>query len=500
MQTALYLYNSKEIAAADFAVELKRVLEGTGWELNVDFDGAIQPADNIWTTLHEAIRRANAIVYAVGPLGPGAVQGNFELSQILQAQHAAKKKNNDYKIIPTLLAGATTELIPLMLDISSAAMDNTHRQGRSVLQAVYRALTGSDLPADLNQRGERASRRIDDATSACGKVADKVGNNGLTIFVGPYAAADVYNAASPSMIGSQLLNHLAQKKPKQPHVRVDSKDTLLNQPWMAALAGRLSQEMPYDQDIWLELKEVVEKSVQRDPYDLEKNIALLAKLENWQRSTATDATWKGLLIVTTEQHRRLEQALANSGVEFDRMRYVRSEHHKLVYEKVTSNHGRLEFNAVDDFNMSKDSGSIPKVLVLKLLSCAGKTDLPLLTSRDFVKFCRQSDSLPTKINKHIGTAPFVMLGGGLLNPMVSFSFAAHFSPCFRVVDGEEGGKPPRYIALHPVECNETTEAIRKAELEADLICPEWPKVFDLERIDWDLPNLVDRLATAIRAR
>ena len=104
--TALYLYNSRDFAAIDFFETLKHVFAAVKWQLVADFNEGLEGtsrAGNTFDRLATLVHQADAIIYAIGPLGAGTVQGNYEAGQVLQAQ----QQKPALKIVPALIRGAT---------------------------------------------------------------------------------------------------------------------------------------------------------------------------------------------------------------------------------------------------------------------------------------------------------------------------------------------------------------------------------------------------------
>jgi hypothetical protein len=511
MPSALYLYNSRDFAAIDFFRSLHQAFNAVGWDLRSDFNEGLEGSSgNSFERLTTLIGEANAIVYAIGPLGTGKVQGNFEAGQVLQAQQNAAATGRNLNVVPVLIGGAKTDQIPRSMQHLTAQMDNSHVGGTDALGAVFRAVVGGELPAAQEiEHGNRQSTETE-LQEFCEVVARRAQNKGLTLFVGPYAAADIHGTLPPGDIGRELLLQSL-------NITAGSRyaSDLLTHPWVAATASRLRK--PGYQHVWDLLCDIVRKQPPGDeplPFDLD--IAALARawVKLRSRLPRGKLSWNGLLLVTADQSVRLEKALWKERVEFARLRC--SANGRLIYELPVPGAGDPDYaeNRILNGRQMRASGTaaeagpldLEPILVLKLMDCIGESGPPPLATGHHLRALRDRIRLPDPLPKHLERAPFLMLGGGLLNPLVSLTFAMHFLPYFECWDAagfdevsDELDPVPRYIALHSWPGQ--ADAIRRFEKEADAFRPGWPEeVFKLKRIDWPLPDLLSRFTYHIAHR
>ena len=495
MPNALYLYNSRDLAAIDFFQKLKRALADVKWQLFADFNEGLEGiAGNSFDRLATLVRETDAIIYAIGPLGTGRVQGNYEAGQVLQAQ----QQKPELKIVPALVQSATVDLIPQSLQHLTAQMDNSLRGGANVLAAVFKAVTGKELPESPIEEQELLLTKEKDLQEIVDLLTSRAQRQGLTLFVGPYASADVHGTFGPGDLGSALL-----KRTINPVFEIGSGD-LLAHPWVASTASRLAQ-LGYI-EVWDVLRGILNEKA-NNPLPLDARIAALARA--WEKLGAAPTKgrtlWRGLLLVTTEHGMRIENALWMQHLKFARVRC--SVNGVVIYERPEPEAGELHFKEVAKLNcqnLTKGTEAVSsrldleeQILVLKLMDCVTAFDPPPLATLQQLRVVRDRAHLPDPLPQHLQRAPFVMLGGGLLNPIVSQAFAHYFLPNFEQTEmsgmGEGGDEVPRLIAFHswPGEVDQ----IRRFEQHVDATRPLWPRdVFKLQRVDWSLPELVSRLA------
>lgn len=521
MPTALYLYNSRDFAAIDFYQSLKKAFDQADWRLLSDFNEGLEgTGGNSFDRLSSLIRDVDAIVYAIGPLGPGTVQGNFEAGQVIQAQQDAARNQRQLKVVPVLVGSADASLIPDSMRYMTAQMDNYQRDGMTALQATFRYVVDKDLPTLDEAEHQPLLSKEDELSKFCKQVAYRAQKRGLTLFIGPYAAADVHGTAGPGELGRALLERarskaqmpIAPSHPTSGRNAPDYPGELLTHPWIAASAIRLLQE-DYD-EVWDTLCEVVEKQpLGKAPLPFERTVAVLARA--WMKlgggpPGGSEASWKGLLLVTTAQDIRLEQALWKDNIPFTRLRCLGAG--RLSHEEPRAGGANPDFVEVGSFNgwpsargtaVERPKLDLKPVLLLKLMDCclSKTTHAPPLATGQHLKAMWKRLTLPDPLPRHLKKAPFVMLGGGLLNPLVSLAFSMHFLPYFEGWDTEinetdryeDDEKVPRHIVLHPWPGQ--ADAIRRFEREVDRKLPSWPEdVFNLKRVDWPLLELVSRLA------
>lgn len=494
MPVALYLYNSQDSPAGDFFVRLEAALNSADWDLQSDvghaFDGAA--GDKTFDVIEKKIREAHTVIFAVGPKGPGRFQSQFEAPALFRALQDDPR----LRVLPILVGTATTDQMPAELTALVMAMDNTSRGGEELLPTVFRHITGQDLVVE-EPKERRGPSSATEVTEFCEYVGRK-SKNGLTLFVGPYAAVDVHDAPTPGKLGAKLLERMGLAVPP---------GELVAHPWIASEARRVVWPTRDSGDVWAEVRAALDET--RDgnqPLPLDRRIAKLA--EAWQAapSMPSQLRWQGLLLVTTDQHTRLENALFERRVRFSRLRYSTRGH--LFHETIDPHANGLEFNK--DWRRSAGHGpqgtgvtneepSFPEsVLVLKLMDSVDADTIAPLTTRDHLKCTRDLAALPSLVTQHLQQAPFVMLGGGLLDPLVALAFTAHFRPAFDEACEVEGSVP-RYVAFDPSPGQ--PDMVRRLERKADLDRLGWAKeVFELDRIDWPLNDLMFRLTTNIHQR
>jgi hypothetical protein len=491
--TTLYLYNSKDPAAENFYISLKRDFEGTKWELKADFDGAL---DNIegggYDRLAQALTEFHSVIYAVGPRGAGAVQGRFERNLILKAETDAALRGQQWKIVVALLDGAQVENVPPALQGHQMHRDNAHLGGMSVADSVFKEITGRERPQNPRP-AVRVISDVKDVTEATKSIVRGAARHGLTVFVGPYAASDVHGAGAPTRLGSELLKKFG--------IENDVVDDLLSQPWTASEAIRLLKSTNSYDDISDALRDHVLK-VNRDggrPLPLDGKVADLAA--EWHAASVSAAgqerrqPWSGLLLVTMDQHIRLETALCARNLTFGRLRY--SVGGRLCFDRVVPDVGGPAVTSVWELKPGeREAGrsdldtNFGTVLLVKLMDCVNEGGYPLLTAAHHMSAARRCPALPNKVFRQLGHAPFLMLGGGLLDPLLALAFETHFRPGFDEASGRGSGS--RYVVLQPSSGDE--DKYRFIEQEADAEDTGWTRdVFGLERIDWPILHLLDRV-------
>lgn len=458
--------------------------------------------------LTDLIGDHDAIIFAIGPSGIGKFQGDFEVGQVLEAYTQAKDKRGRIRVIPALVGAADATLIPAAMRSLWTQFDNSHNGGLPILDAVFQATTGLKYQPQEKAREIRLST-ADEVQWNFYSIANRARKNGLTIFVGPYASVDVHGYSGPREFGRELLKRTMERYPASHATQLGLAGELLAHPWVAATASRL-WEPSYD-EVWSTYCNVIKDDAANvAALPLHRRIADLA--QEWQNVRAGTAksplSWKGLLLVTAEQNARLERELWTRRVEFGRLRC--STNGFPIYERPKPGASDLAFEEVADFTLSSGADKpvlkteqLEQILVLKLMDCTNSGDarLPPLSTGQFLKTLRDKVTLPDPLPRHLQTAPFMMLGGGLLNPIVSLIFTTHFLPHFDSWDLEkrpQGQDPvPRFIALHPTPGE--ADEIRRFEQHTDAQRLKWPSIaFNLERIDWPIPDLMKQLAYYIK--
>ena len=255
-------------------------------------------------------------------------------------------------------------------------------------------------------------------------------------------------------------------------------------------------------EVWDALRGILAEST-NDPLPLDDRVAGLARA--WEKLGAAPAKgralWNGLLLVTTEHGMRLEKALWRERLKFARVRC--SANGVVSYERPESREGELHFEGVATLSgqsVARGTEAVSckldleeQILVLKLMDCVTAPDPPPLATLQQLRAVRERAQLPDPLPQHLQWAPFVMLGGGLLNPIVSQVFAHYFLPNFEQKGDDEDDEVPRHIAFHSWPGQ--VDQIRRFEQQVDATRPRWPReVFKLKRVDWSLPELVSRLA------
>ena len=491
MPTALYLYNSSDMAAIGFSATLSRALAAQGWELKVDYKGAVAGSEGgAMTRVVELMQEVEAIVYAIGPLGPGPVQGTIEAEQAALAKVAQARLGRDLKLAPVLIQGGTFQQIPLILRSFATQSDNTPVGGDDALTNTLKAILGDAAPAAGAAAGAGGM-----APTPLAKlepyVADLVQRRrrGLTLFLGPYAVSDVHGSRGPGSIGYDLL------KKQLPFLEMDD---LLAHPWVAA-GARALLEGGFD-GAWSDIRTLFADPAISKPLPLHQQIADLAAL--WPRlrpgTEDVQARFRGLLLVTTDLDMRLEQALWDKRVHFARLRFTRPPEGQMalraIYERPRQDSPVLRFAAVRGGDESgrdvetttrrETTPNYEPVMVVKLLDCISNETYPPLSTIQLLTALKGAE-LPTPMPSHLQTAPFVMLGGGLLHPLVSFALATHFLPNFPQRGDED---TPRYIAMH--SSPGPGDKLRKFEQEH----MTWSRgVFGLERLTCDIPAFLKTL-------
>jgi hypothetical protein len=512
MPTALYLYNSQETASIVFFNQLRVKLEAAGWTAKADFKAAVSGQSG--PAMGEVItqmRAADAIVYAVGPKGPGNTQATVEAPAALDAQIAAAGEGRELKVVPILVAGGEIARVPEVLRYLAVQMENTARGGEDVLSSTLRAILGDDA-ADAVLKGPASTGTRLTSEAKVQQVVSKIAKNrenGLAVFISPYAVSEVHQGLGPGDIGHALL------KEKLPFLEVDD---LLAHPFVAAAARALLEQGSF-QETWTNMQSLFAERA-AEPLQLHKRLASLAAAWIAARKAPAEAgaRYKGLLFVTTDLDMRLERALWEQNVNFGRLRMSRPEDDepdadgevpiRAVYERPSPRSASSTLAFIQQTSTEQGARNVEStgaiethpdyepVMVLKLLDCISNDVCPPLATVQFLAAIRHS-RLPGAITGLLQRAPFLMLGGGLLHPLVSFALATHFLPNF-VKRGPSMQPVPRFVALH--SARGPGDKLRLLEEEADRNELNWTgDLFDMERLNYDLLFLLQRLADEITA-
>ncbi len=483
MPTALYLYNSSDTASIAFCASLQKALSGQGWELLVDYNGGLDGFEGpALGRIAQLMGEVEVIVYAIGPLGPGPVQGAIEAEAALLAKMNRERSGGELKLIPVLVGGAEFKQIPAVLTPLATQADNLSRGGKDALTNVLRAMLGE---VELEQRAPESAPKLTDLAPHVERLSQL--KRGLTLFISPYAVSDVHSALGPGDIGRKLLVD------QLPFLEIDD---LMCHPWVA-VAARALLDGGRDR-AWEEIRQLLDEL---PPLPLHDRIADLAMAWSAVRPASLQPQARydfgGLLLVTTDLDMRLERALWNRHVNFGRLRFTGPEDkHTLrtVYERPLAQQP-LAFEQVqvvgegpDHVETTASGRSVPNyepVMVVKLLDCVSSESCPPLTAIQMLRAI-QGASMPEPMPRHLQKAPFVMLGGGLLHPLVSFALATHFLPNFERASSED--EVPRYFAMH--SSPGAGDKLRRFERE----CIEGRRrIYGLERLNCDIKLLLAAL-------
>lgn len=504
---AIFLYNSREYAAIDFFARLRPLLEDADWLLMADFVHGLEgTTGDSYARLCELLREVDVVIYAVGPFGEGNVQGNFEAGQLIQARNEVHRQGRELKIVPVLVGGATADQLHAGLRHLTAQMDNAHQGGMGLLGAVYKAVTDRELPDPARALNLPRLSSIGKVQEACLAMTGRARRHGLTLFIGPYAASDAHSAPTPHFYAAEHLKFSAQKAE---FAFASAPGDLITHPWLAATASQALRPAGY---VWPDLRSVIHKHLKgNDPLPLHGRIAALAR--SWTAAnagaSAGNATWNGLLIVATDQCRRLERALFEATIPFGRLRYTIEG--DFVYEEPTFGRDGPNFKTEQVFRVSETARSAapeappfdPKpVLLLKVLGCEAFDEAPALTTDQLLRSVWERIPLPDTLSRHMEKAAFLMLGGGFFNPIVSYVFATLFLPYFEGWHGKgaHGSRKEayRYVAFQPSPGR--GDPIRNLERDMDRGSPDWlERLSELKRIDWPLTDFILRLAYELEA-
>jgi hypothetical protein len=189
-------------------------------------------------------------------------------------------------------------------------------------------------------------------------------------------------------------------------------------------------------------------------------------------------------------------------VSFGRLRFTRASRRSpwtALYERPTSG-SELGFAPVREVleGARHVEGSIRRedlpayepTIVVKLLDCIS-SDMPPPLSTTEILMALGSAELPAPMPEHVQDAPFLMLGGGLIHPLVSFALATHFLPNFKT-SGDDS--IPRYVVMHDTPGE--GDKLRRFEQKH----MSWsPNPFNLQRVTCDIPDFLKQLIQAIAA-
>jgi hypothetical protein len=507
MPSALYLYNARDTASISFFTQVEACLARAGWSLKADYKGALAGHDGeAMTIVTSLMREVDAIVYAIGPKGPGWTQAVTEAEACMQARVEAKTKGRELKVVPVLIRGDDFGMVPTVLRGLSVQADNTAKGGDDALTNLLRALLGDRADQALSGSGSPSVRIT--AEQQISRILDRIArsrHNGLALFISPYAVSEVHEDMGPGDIGHALL------KEKIPDLEVDD---LLAHPFVAAGARALLEGS--FQDTWAMMQNTFAKLAQT-PMPLHDRIAGLAKVWPDPRAASgeNNPRFKGLLLVTTDLDMRLEQALWMADVDFARLRFTLPDEDdetagdptlRPVYERPVprTTSQTLKFvrvrggepGSVDVESSIRGRGyqGYEPVMVVKLLDCISNDTYPPLSTIHVLKAIRDA-RLPAPMTGLLQRAPFIMLGGGLLHPLVSFALATHFLPNFsrRLASTDP---VPRYVAMHSAPG--PGDKLRRLERRADGEDLNWTRdIFELDRLTCDLLYLLRQLADRV---
>lgn len=320
---------------------------------------------------------------------------------------------------------------------------------------------------------------------------------GLTILLSPYAAYDAHEKDNPRALGEQVFDQAFHRRLREymrdlGEAASDvqepdfSSDILVN--LLVATAASYAVSTDYD-SVWSGFC-VPPPEEEEEPLGLHDQVSGLAQIScDVIRSGLDSLEWAGLLVVSFDVSSRLEKALARDGIDFGVLRLlndgtVAQNRHK----------GGMRFSESVILGESVDARTFQPVMILKMLGWRHlKQDRPILGLEVLNRF-RQINTIPRLVQKHLAKKPFVMLGGGLLDPFVALSFETLIRPAF-ADSAEIPVRNSRWVVLHPEGRRDSV--VRTVEHAIDQLNPDWASVFDLYRLIHKLPEIVAAIGTRL---